>query len=244
MPILSAKVDIDGPLQAFEKLRAKQLPWTIARALTQTAKEGQGGARKLEGEVFKLRNDWTVQSTKIVAATNNNLVAQVLTDTANRKSGAPDYLGDQESGGDRVPVGGRMHRAVPTQYLLRMCGSSGVIPDELRPRNLLGAVNDRYSGWNRKGQIALRNQKIVRGMVFFLANLPGGSLAIYGRYWTERDAYPMYVLTPEAHLRAIFPMEKTVVEIVEANFPENFSKAATETIANDLLHGSGLRVKL
>ena len=67
---------------------------------------------------------------------------------------------------------------MPTKYLRQMC--LGVIRAELRPRNLLApsATDGRYTARNRKGQITLRNQKIARGFVFFLATLKTGSLAI------------------------------------------------------------------
>jgi hypothetical protein len=241
LAILGAKVNIDGPLTAFQDMRREQLPWTIARALTKTAQQGQAAGREMEGRVFKLRNDWTVRNTKIKAATKNQLAAQVLTDTANRRSGAPDYLVDQQDGGERVPMNGRMHRAVPTKYLRKMC--PGVIPDELRPRAMLQYAELQGKRRTRKG--GLRGQSAaIRGMVFFLQKLHSGAYSIMGRYMTERTAYPMYILITEAHLRGRFPLEKTVVDICEKYFPENFKSAAIETIGNDLLRGSGVRIKL
>jgi hypothetical protein len=41
-----------------------------------------------------------------------------------------------------------------------------------------------------------------------------------------------------------FQMQQTVAAAVEKSFEENFRKAATETIANDLLALGGVRVKL
>lgn len=238
---MSAKVDISGPLAAFQGLRREQLPWTIARALTMTAQDAQAATRDVERRVFKLRNDWVVRNTKIKPAQKTILRAEVLTDTENRETGAPDFLSMQQNGGERVPVGGRMHRAVPTTYLRKIC--PGIIPDEMRPKAMLkfAEIGGKYV--TRRGR--LRGQSATsRGMVFFLQKLPGGSQAIYGRYITDKRAYPMYVLIPEAHLRAIFPMFPTVEAVVNARFAENFKKAAIETLGNDLLRGSGLRVKL
>lgn len=237
------KVDVDGPLRAFKDLRENSLPFVIARALTMTAQAGQKAAQALERGVFKLRNDWTVRNTKITPATKQNLVASVYTDTSNHSSGAPDYLARQQDGGEKVPVNGRKMLAIPTQYLRRM--APGTIPAELRPRNLLGALGGRYTAFKRgSGQIALRNQKIVNGFVFFLQTMQGGRLAIMGRYMTENEAYPFYILVPDARINARFPMDKTVIEITEREFPAMLTKAANETIANDLLQGSGVRVKL
>jgi len=241
MAILGMKVDISGPMAAFGGLRREQLPWTIARALTKTAQDARAATVDVERRVFKLRNDWVTRNTRIKPAQKTALVAEVFTDTGNRKTGAPDFLGDQQSGGERVPVGGRMHRAVPTTYLRRMC--PGVIPDELRPKAMLQYAELGGKRQTRRG--GLRGQSAaIRGMVFFLQRLPGGSPAIYGRYITDKRAYPLYVLIPEAHLKAIFPMLQTVQDVVQARFGDNFRNAAIETIGNDLLRGSGLRVKL
>jgi hypothetical protein len=241
--MFTARVDVSGPLAGCQQLRTEQLPWTLARALTMTAQQGQAASREVAGAVFKLRNDWTLQNIRIKAATKTMPVAEVNADTSNRQTGAPDYLSRQQSGGNRVPVNGRMHIAVPTKYLLQMVGG-GVIPQELRPRQLLGAVGERYTRTKRNGQIALTNQKRVRGMVFFLYPPEPQAKMIMGRYWTERQAYPFYLLIDEARIPPRFPMEQTVMALAEKNFPQNFSKAATETIANDMLRGSGLQVKL
>lgn len=241
MPLFTAKVDVDGPLRGMESLRKDQIPFTIARALTMTAQAGQAAARGLEQRVFKLRNDWTVRNTKIAAATKQTLTAQVFTDTENRSTGAKDYLKDQQSGGERVPIGGRQHRAVPTKYLRRM--APGIIPDELRPRALLQYAQLGGKRVTRRG--GLRGQSgAIRGMIFFLATTHSGTLCIMGRYLTDREAYPMYLLIPDAHLRPIFPMEPTVVSVAQAAFPENFKRAAAEVMANDLMRGSGLQVRI
>ena len=240
MPILGAKVDISGPLAACQNLRREQLPWTIARALTKTAQYGQTAGRRIEGLVFKLRNDWTVRNTKIKAATKSSLMAVVFTDTANYHTGAPDYLERQQDGGERVPVNGRKHVAIPTNYLRRLTGN-GPIPDRLRPKTMLQFAT---IGPPTKGQARKRRGAIRDGMYFFLVTLHSGAYAILGRYVTDKRAYPMYILVTEAHLRGRFPLEKTVIEICDTRFQENFKTAAIETLGNDLLRGSGLRVKL
>jgi len=244
MPILSAKVDISGPLAAFQNLRRDQLPWTIARALTATAVAGQAASRRLEGQVFKMRNDWIVRNTKITAARKTSLVATVYEAARNRKGLVGDYLSDQESGASRggfVLVEGRKYRAIPTKYVSPF---GRVIPRELLAQNLLTAINGRFSTINRKGQIALRNQRLVNGMAFFVQKLTKGDLAICGRRPGQREAMPFYILVASVKLRARFPMFHTVQQMAEETFPVNFRNSAIETIGNDLLRGSGLRIRL
>lgn len=251
MALLGIKVDVDGPMRAFKGLREEQLPFTIARALTMTAVNARDETRSLEKNVFTLRNDWTQQRTLTRAATKQSQVAEVYTDTENRTSGAPDYLPRQEDSGikrpsGRVNVDGRSYIAVPTRYFRNKFGK--IIPAELQARNLLGAVGGRFTAMRRtKGggrQIALRGQKIVRGYVFFVQELKGGNLAIMGRNPDGRDPEPFYILITEAHIPAIFPAFEKVESVAQAVFSENFSKAAAETMANDLLRGSGISVKL
>ena len=79
---------------------------------------------------------------------------------------------------------------------------------------------------------------------FFIATLKDGHEAIMGRYMTERDAYPMYLLVDHVHMPGRFHMEQTVRETVEKTFPDNFRRAAAEVTGNDLLRGSGLQIKL
>jgi hypothetical protein len=251
MPILSMSVDVDGPLKAFADLRQNQLPFTIARALTMTAQDSQAAMRELEGKVFRLRNDWLVQNTRIKAATTTNLVAQVYEDTRNRSGSAPDYLSDQETGGLRVGFvrwNGNVYRAVPTKYLNPF---GGVIPRELAAQNLLGAVNGKYTitvmkrvGDFKYQRNAVRRQNRVQTMAFFVVKLKDGTLALCGRNAGSQEAIPLYILVAGAHVSGIFPAFDTVSEVATAKFPENLTKAATETIANDLLRGSGIRIKL
>lgn len=246
--MLSARVNVDGPMRAFGELRREQLPWIIARALTRTAQDGQTASRRLEGEVFKLRNDWLTRNTKITPAQKTALVATVYEDARNRAGRVGDYLSDQEDGATR---GGFVtvrdgefsgtYRAIPTKYVTPF---GRVIPRELLPQNLLSSVAGRYTTFNRRGQIALKNQRLVNGMVFFVQKLSRGDLAICGRRPGMHEALPFYILARAAQVSGRFPMAQTVIALAEERFPENFRLAAIETLGNDLLRGSGLRVKL
>lgn len=242
MAILGIKVDISGPLAAFQNLRRDQLPWTIARALTKTAQDGQAAGRRLEGEVFKLRNDWTVRNTRIRPATKTELTSIVFTDTSNHVTGAPDYLGPQQDGAEKVPHNGRMHIAIPTTYLRQITGN-GPIPDRYRPRTMLQFAQ---AGPPTKGQMRKRNAAIRDGWYYFMQTLRSGVDCIMGRYVHDpRDAARVfYLLVTEAQIRGRFPLEKTVIQICDARFEDNFRTAALETIGNDLLRGSGLRIRL
>jgi hypothetical protein len=241
MAIIGIKVDTDKPRAALADLRSEQLPWTIARALTKTAQDAQAAGRKLAGSVFRLRNDWTVRNIKIKAATKNQLMSVVLTDTCNAKTGAPDYLPPQEDGGEKVPLRGRLHIAIPSTYL-RQITNNGPIPDKYRPRTMLQFAQ---IGPPTKKEMRKRRAAIRDGWYYFLQTLSSGAHVIMGRYVADaRDqARVFYLLVTEANIRRRFPLQDTAIDVVDQRWPENFKQAAIETMANDLLRGSGLRVK-
>ena len=232
---LKITVDVSEAMSGLADLQKRQIPFAMAKALTGCAKAGQAAVQESLDGKFHLRNDFTRQGIRIKPAEKNGAVieADVHTDTANRSTGAPDYLLPQEDGGEKVPHGGREHLAVPTRYLRQMC--PGVIPQELRPRSLLGAVGGRYTAITRKkGQIALRNQKQVRGFVFFLQDIADGHKAIMGRYWTDRDAYPFYLLIPEAYIKPKLEMQQDVERAARAAFPELWAETWRSIMARGL----------
>lgn len=216
---IRATVDMTEAVAGLHDLQKQSLPFAVAKTLTGCAKAGQLRVQEGLSGKFTLRNDFTRRGIRIKPAEKRSAVIQadVHTDTANRKTGAADYLGPQQEGGEKVPHGGRSYLAVPTRYLREMC--PGVIPAELRPRNLLGAVGGRYP-ITRKGQPAMRNQRLVRGFDFFVQQLKDDRKAIMGRYFTDRNAYPFYLLIPEAHIMPRLGMDADVQAAVDEAFPE------------------------
>jgi hypothetical protein len=234
---LRVNVDASETIKGLDELQKRQLPFALAATLTGCAKAGQADVQQGLSGKFHLRNDFTRRGIRIKPANKRNerIEADVHTDTANRSTGAPDYLVGQQEGAEKVPHGGRQFLAVPTKYLRML--APNVIPAELRPRNLLGAVGGRYLA-NRRGKAgALRNQKIVQGFVFFIQDIKGGHKAIMGRYWTDRDAYPFYLLIPEARVKPRLDMEKSVRRAVERAFPEKWQETWRRIMAR------GLRIK-
>lgn len=232
---LKATVDVSEAVAGLADLQKRQIPFALAKTLTGCAKAAQAAVQEGLGGKFTLRNTFTRQGIRIKPAEKNGAVieADVHTDTANRSTGAPDYLLPQEDGGEKVPHGGREYLAVPTRYLRQM--APGVIPAELRPKNLLGAVGGRYTAITRRGkQMALRNQRQVRGFVFFVQEIGDGHKAIMGRYWTDRDAYPFYLLIPEAQIKPRLEMQQDVERVARAAFPELWAEIWRSIMARGL----------
>lgn len=255
--MLNISCDIKEPLAGIEKLLGNDLPFLIARFLTMQAQSGQEAARAGEKSVFKLRNDWTTGNTKITAAKKATLFSEVFTDTSNRKSGAPDYLPTQDEGGDKVPLAGHRFLAIPTRYLRKV--APGIIPDALRPKNLLPPGVE--IGAEYTGSFASKGVRPRRGLgrdtrkklgtndyVAFVQQTKGGTLCIFVRHGgigfngSGNGAEPWYTLVPEAHIKPRFPMEDLVQAAVDANLDRNFDRAAAEVLVNNAL-GSGFQVR-
>ena len=161
--MIAIAADVSGALAGSTEFEEKDLAFLVARFLTMQAKTGQTAAiTEEQSGIFQLRNDWTTRNTKITPATKSSLLSEVFTDTENRKSGAPDYLGPQQEGGDKVPHAGHQYLAIPTRYLRKL--APGVIPDALRPKNLLpdGAkLDEDYSGNFRSSTAGARPRRAL-----------------------------------------------------------------------------------
>jgi hypothetical protein len=261
MAMIDMKVNFD-PLIEGVGLLQEQLPFAIARTLTLCAQDGQSAGRELERGVFTLRNDWVRSNTKITPATRQTLMAEVYTDTGNRKTGAPDFLPRQQEGGEKVPVSGHKFLAIPTRYLFKYTPKNRPIPDNLRPRAILppdAQIGERYQGQFSAGKRAEGVKRVIAGRTLkklrsgdfsaFTQFTRSGKLCIFVKHGGlngnggGRDAEPWYILVKDAHIHAIFPLEEVVVRVVNANVERNWQKAAAETIAGDALRGSGITVK-
>ena len=261
MALLRMSCDVDGPLRGITALKDSQLAFTIARALTMTAQDAQKVVQQVERGTFRLRNDWTVRNTRITPATKQTLMAEIYTDTGNRKTGAPDYLPRQEESGDKVPANGHRYLAIPTRYLFRYTPRTRPIPDNLRPAALLPAnamsgatyagtfsAGSRAGGTNRLVSRATLKRLKSGDFEAFLQTTQSGTLCIFVRHGGlagqgSHDAEPWYLLTAHAHVPAIFPMFEVVQVVVNSNFEANVTRASAEVGLNDLLRGSGLQSK-
>lgn len=240
MPSYTVKVDATKFVANVRDFEKKQLPFVMAKTLTNTVQDAQAVVKQNAARAFSLRNDWTQRGIRIKPAqkkgNEGRIEADVHTDTGNHKSGAPDYLGRQEDGGEKVPFGGHHYIAVPTDTFRKRF--PGVIPAELRPRNLLSDSAQKYGRYaikNRKGQIALRNQKIVRGYVFFIQKTKDGKMAIMGRPAAGKEAFPFYWLISRAHVKKSgLEMRDTVEKVANERFGPNWEKNWKQIYASGL----------
>lgn len=221
MPQLGFSVDISGYIEEVDEARNRDIPFATALALTRTAQDAAIEVRRNAGYNFTLRNDWTQRNIKVAPAQKLSwpITAEVYTDTGN--SSAPDYLEQQEDGGEKIPHEGHTYIAIPTKYLREIAGN-GVIPAALRPRELLAAFTGTHVG--RRSKKDVRTPKALQFVGF--KQWHNGDLYIFGRRPdSKRDAIPLYLLKPEVEVRAVLDMEKTVGRIAEERFEVHWDDA-------------------
>ncbi len=217
---------MSGAVAGLDTLQHQSLPFALAKTLTGCAMAGQRKVRANLGDKFDLRNTFTARSIRIKPADKAGVggVIQAEVRTHTDTPGHPDYLVPQEEGGEKVPWGGHRYIAIPTRYLRRI---GGRIPGpELRIGSIMANIGNVYENDRR-----VRGLDHARGtghaMVFFIQDI-NGKKYVFGRYYKMRQAMPLYLLTPEAHIKPILQMEKDVDEAVKAAFPalwqENWRK--------------------
>lgn len=164
-------------------IQNKQLPFAIARALTETARDSVKPAIEKRIETaFDNPTPFTKKGVGWVGATKARLVATVLI-----KPIQADYLKLQETGGTRKPKGRAL--VIPSQIRLNKYGN---IP-------------------RRKLQQLLQKPNVFSGRVGGVGGvwqrMKGGKLKLLARYADSADYEPRFdfAKTAEARARVAFP---------------------------------------
>lgn len=229
---LQTTVDVSEAVAGLNELQHKSLPFALAKTLTGCAKAGQRKVQENLGNKFELRNTFTRQGIRIKpadkAGVGGVIQADVHTHTDTPKH--PDYLEPQEEGAEKVPWGGHSYIAVPTRYLRRI---GGRIPGpELRIGSIMENIGNVYENDRR-----VRGLDHAKGtghaMVFFIQDFNGRKY-VFGRYYKLRQAMPMYLLIPEAHIKPVLDMERDVDEAVQASFPALWQENWRQIMARGL----------
>jgi hypothetical protein len=202
--MFTIKIDSRAALAVLNDIQKTQLPFAMAAALTQTAKDGQGAMQTRMSKIFTLRNTWTQQGMKITPArkTDQQPFSEVIADRWYLGVGT----GSQEVGGARIPHEGHDYIAVPLRINLGVSQTS-LIPTHLRPKNLIN------SG---KG---------------FIVTLRDGRKFIFMRTGPEHNAIAaVYRLISEVLLKPVLDLEDTIAAIVTERWDFNFQTAIDKAV--------------
>jgi hypothetical protein len=229
---LKATVDVSEAVAGLDELQHNSLPFALAKTLTGCARAGQRKVQDNLGNKFELKNNFTKQGIRIKPADKAGVdgVMQADVHTYLETHSHPDYMEPQEEGAEKVPWGGHHYIAVPTRYLRRIAGR---IPSpELRIGSIMENIGNVYENERRVRGLD-HAPKTGHAMVFFIQEWQGHKY-VFGRYYKMRQAMPMYLLIPDAHIKPVLEMERDVDEAVSAAFPALWQENWRQIMARGL----------
>lgn len=203
---IGLKSDIEKLTASLTAFNPDQLPYTIARALTTTAKQAQAAVRDAMPENFILRRKAFIESGVLVEPAKKDKLTAIVWDR-------DDFMARQESGADKIPVDGGKNLAVP---LAARPNPRSIIPEELRPANLGKAV---YTV-SRNGNLITKKGS---GNAAFRLVSNGKT---YLAYRSAEGLQLMYLLIPSAKITPRLHLAEITLRVVKENFATNFMEAA------------------
>lgn len=208
---IGLKSDIKKLTASLSAFNRDQLPYTIARALTQTAKQGQEAVVKaMPSEFILRRREFMESGVQVVPATKSNLTAIVFD--------RDKFMARQETGADKIPMDGGRNLAVP---LAARPNVRDIIPEALLPANLGKAeytVSRNGNLITKKGSGNAAFRLVSNGKTY-LAYRKGGELMM------------MYLLIPSAKITPRLRLGEITLRVVKENFARNFIEAARVAMA-------------
>jgi hypothetical protein len=229
---LKATVDVSEAVAGLDELQHKSLPFALAKTLTGCARAGQRKVQDNLGNKFELKNNFTKQGIRIKPAEKYAAdgVMQADVHTYLDTHTHPDYMLPQEEGAEKVPWGGHHYIAVPTRYLFRIAGR--IPPPELRIGSIMANIGDVYENGRRIRGLD-HAAKTGHALVFFVQEWQGHKY-VFARYYQMRQAMPIYLLIPDAHIKPVLEMERDVDEAVQASFPALWQENWRQIMARGL----------
>jgi len=237
----SVDVDLSGAVKLTNAL-TKQIPFAMAKALSQTAKNAQAQIVIVMQLVFDAPTPYTLNATWVDTATPQKLVAEVkLKDEAYKGTPATKYLFPEVSGGARRAKGAERR----LQEMLKIQSGQYLVPGQRAPLDRygnitggfmqkilssLGAQADTYANTSKESK--KKAEAAGRLREFFIGRSPTGSkrLAIWER--RDRHLWPIFVIVdraPTYHERLRF--YAIAEETYARDYQTLFSSALADAIA-------------
>ncbi len=181
------------------RLVREQMPFATALALTETARDIETNVNKRIGRAFDRPTPFTKRAVYVQRATKAQLVA-----TMGIKDKQAEYLGIQETGGERLPE--RRALVLPSQARVNQYGN---IPRKAVARAL--SRPDTFSG--KVGGVAGVWQRTKAGRK------------------GKRSAKRLYAYEAKARYQPRFGFLDTAAKTAEARFPTQFWRALARAIS-------------
>lgn len=254
---LKVTINTSALKQRLGDVVERQLPFAIARALTQTAKEAQAAVRREMVGVFDRPTSYTLNSTFVRPATKTRLAARVwLKDEAAKSIAPAKYLLPQIMGGGRRQKRSEVLLSTagilpPGWYLVPSkhapLDSAGNVPrsvvqqilSDLRAHTDVGFKSNRIT----KAEVQLRNEFYraqgsrkrarMRESRFFVVQ-PGGKAqpGIYQKINSAfgRAAKPVFIFTAQPQYAPRLNFFGVVERVMRANIEANFEASLADAL--------------
>lgn len=218
---MNIKIDSKDFNKGLDDLAKKQLPFVVAKTLTDLARMGQFTARVQTRKAFKLHTDFIPNNIRYTPARKTDF----FNGTAHSIISTTEKLGfmvDQETGDTRRPIGKAF--AVPSILAKRLNDfktSTGSVKAKYKPKNLLKA-------WNAKTKThgTIQNTNKVN------AYIAGGILfaRIKNLFMTgKRKSIPLDAFEGSVKIKPRWGFIKSIEErtkrMVESTFRNNLKQA-------------------
>jgi hypothetical protein len=197
---ISVKVDASGVLAMLQG-HERQIPFTVAKALTATAKDAQAAVTQSIPVKFDRPNPFTQKAVTITPATKSNPTAVVFIKDQQAK-----YLEIQEEGGQRKPEPGSPIN-LPVKYRVNQYGNL--------PKGAIAREKTRKDTF-----IAKRGDPDTRHLAPGIYRRPGGR-------GNKKSSSPQLLISFKKRARYTprFGMRDTVEQTVKTAFQQRLAEA-------------------
>ncbi len=229
--MLRVQIDPRGALATLSDLEQRQAPFAVSLFLNRLGNDAQGDMRDQIKRAFKLRReDWNLKGIYIARQDRATKTSwRVVIQVEDKRS----YLNKFEDGGEKVPLGGRMHIAVPNDDVFR--GRILKPDDPLRPKNLQlhRDSHGRVIGDQRTFVLPLRHQG-EQGIFQRLGKDKRGrqkkNKGIRGRKGLDSGIQLLYTLVKRVPVRAQLQFVPTITATVATRSASRFREAFDEAM--------------
>jgi hypothetical protein len=223
-------IDTTETIRYLTKIERDQLPYVLAKTVTDVAKGAQAEIQKAMPRRFNIRNPWAIKGVRIEPGKKADVKRTGQAEAA--VTHIDPFMEKQETGAQRAirsqgrATGGNKRQAVPVDDTgLRT--ASGAIKKAKRPGALLkdyGKLPDRRTGrkWGRKR----------RPKPFIMAAKNGASLVAIRTGAARNPVRVLFTLTSRIKVNPRFEFRTTVENYAATHFYKIFKKNMAEALAD------------
>jgi hypothetical protein len=213
--LATVRIDIKPTIAALSALEKEQVPFVVAKTLTDVALGSQRVIREGMPNRFNIRSRYEIVGVRIEPAKKIDIKNYGLAEAVVKH--IDPCMALHETGGEKIPKTARAI-AIPEKKFEQtgIRGSSGAIKRKYRPAQLLRDFNQQRHHGRKRGKHGKPKPFIVakNGRVFVAIR-------------STASRYPLdylYVFAARAHIKPRFDFQKTVEQYVAGNFEKKFAE--------------------